>query len=793
MNSRSHQLALLVGACALAAASGCAQQPEADPADTVQVAPVQVAQPMEAPVQLDREAPAELDPTEAPEPFDLSAPSANQGAGASKAAAAKMTAWSAVHAFLGQTIVTGNVISPTEAIALTKNNHVGVTQDGGTTWSFVHHANGQVLAVTGSPGGPYIATGRAGYMATSADGKIWKDLARQTNDDLRAVTVGGNNVVAVGKAGVWVSWPKGLPLSKAGLFPNKFKATGLWVDGGNIIAFAGKKGYSTADGTSWLPMAVMPVIPKGREWLTSRGVCKVGKILKNKGVVCTVAGLARGFGDNHAIVDQKKSIAITSDGGNTWKVSLPPFKGMTAIVGPAGGPYYALGGGGQAAVTKDGTTWQPLATNAGKTLRAGVVKAGTIVLSGDGVIVRSTDGGATFVPAETPIGGSFKQLFDKGGKLFAVAGSKAIESADGGATWTEVLDVAGSLGDIPSAKPGTCDARLPAAGETCKFTKSVKSPAGDLPNVRGVVFNGDVGLAAGDSGLLMMTANGGATWSLASSVTKKPIKRIEGMAVRGDRVVVVGGKDVVVSVNGGKSFARAELPGKAKVMATHIAEDGSAYVAGTKGAIFKSIGDLTAWLQLDTGPKNKAQYIYLHEVGKAVYASGKKGELYRSEDGQRFFAVASGIREPVQKMTGDGNTVLAVTYANRNGNHLLRSDDGGRRFYVQREVSDWGGVSDFDLAGGNLTYEGRISDDFGATWTKAPGVWRSRGIPLGDGSGLKLHVSRPYKMKGTLMIAGTTGDDWTIIDSFDNRGAWFECSAGTGCWMVRGGQIYRPL
>ena len=113
---------------------------------------------------------------------------------------------------------------------------------------------------------------------------------------------------------------------------------------------------------------------------------------------------------------------------------------------------------------------------------------------------------------------------------------------------------------------------------------------------------------------------------------------------------------------------------------------------------------------------------------------------------------------------------------------------------MAREVSDSGAVDRLTLSGGVLTYNDRVSSDFGATWTRpADAAYWGGAIDIGDGSGHVLY-NRPSKYtRDTVYLASNTKDDWVIIDATPTRLARFACSGDSGCWMLAGGQVYRPL
>ena len=388
----------------------------------------------------------------------------------------------------------------------------------------------------------------------------------------------------------------------------------------------------------------------------------------------------------------------------------------------------------------------------------------------------------------------------------ASLGAKGIESTDGGATWTDMLDPVSLAELVPPAKAGKCEGRMPADGEVCAIQKTVTSPLG-LPNVRGLNFNGKDGLAWGDFGLVMMTGNGGASWAAQSGFGVKSFDTFE---LRDQVILGIGGKDVVISRNGGKSFTRHLLPKTAgRIEAAQISKDGKVLLAvGKTGTIARAFIDAPDdWQLLDVGnvagggKKVTANFEALYELGATpeagglLFAVGARGELFRSENrGDSWVQIATGTSQSIQRLAAEGETVVAITMADRKGgNLLLKSDDGGRHFYIAREISHSGSVDVFSLVGGTLTYRDRVSNDFGATWTKEPdSKYWSGAEEVGDGSGLRI-VNHPSRyVRDTIYLVGTDKDDWLIMDGVQTKMARFECAA-SGCWMLHDGQFYRPL
>ncbi len=693
--------------------------------------------------------------------------------------------WAPVHHFIGSPVIGGNGVGDTDGIVFTKDNLVGVTRDGGTSWTFAKHENGGVRAVAGYPGGTYVAVGTGGYVSVSSDGLHWRDIPRYTSDDLIGVIASDAGIIAVGRKGAFVRYANDGSEGAGGTLPDKFKPKGLTIVSGAVVAFAGKKAYGTGDGINWARLENAPYLPTGKSYLTSAGTCSISKVGKNKGVICSVSGTAHGVAQGVAAVEKKGIVSVSTNGGNSWAVAPLPFKGASSIFGSAGGPMYAVGGRGAVAVSSDGgKTWVDQKWEETANLRSGIIDGSKIIVVGDGsTIIYSADGGNSWDYAEPPIGGSFKYITKIGGKYVATTGSSAISSADG-ISWVEELE---QIPEVPGG--GDCDG-LPGPGQLCKYDGGTTTPEG-LPNVRAFRFQGDSGIATGDAGLVAFTSDGGATWTASSGLD---LGRVIALDAKGQVVVATNGKRIVVSNDGGQTYADAQMPGKYSLYVVHIAEDGTAYVAGKSGALLRGIGDHSIFLPVPTAEKNKTTFTGLFEVSGTMYAAGSKGELWRGTADSTWTKVDLGVKARVQGVTGEGDTVMAVTaYGRKSSNFLFRSDDGGEHFYMVGQMSASSSAADFELSNGQLRYRDRLSDDYGKSWRPAVEWYIGGGVDLEDGSGKRILNIGSYYGEDRLMIVGDERNDWLIFDGPYNKGANITCDADSGCWMLAGGNVYRPV
>jgi photosystem II stability/assembly factor-like uncharacterized protein len=627
--------------------------------------------------------------------------------------------------------------------------------------------------------------GTGGFVAFSEDGQRWRDVHRYTTDELVGVVASDAGVIAVGRKGAFVRYARDGSEALGGMLPDKFKPAGIAVVNGAVVAFAGKKAYGTGDGASWARLESVPYLPTGKSWLTRAGICSIAKVGKNAGVTCSVEGMAHGLAPDVAAVVDGSMISLTRDGGSTWVVAAAPFGGVQAVFGPAAGPWYAVGSGGDVALTKDGgRSWVDQQWEETATLRSGLVDGSTILMVGDGsTLVYSKDGGTSWGYAEPPVGGSFAHVTKMDGVYVASTGSTVITSADG-VTWTED---AARVVEVPAG--GDCSA-LPPPGARCQFSGGTTTPEG-LPNVRSLGFQGDSGIATGDAGLVAFTSDGGASWTTSSGLD---LGWVVALDARGDTVAATNGKRIVVSDDRGATFRDASVPAKVAPAVLEVALDGTIYAAGRGGTLLEAVGDHSAFVPVETTAPIKATLSGLFEVNGFVYAAGTKGELWRGTADLPWSRIELGLGLPILAMTGEGDTVMAVTaYGRKTSHFLLRSDDGGLHFYVVGQMSSSGHPSDFRLEGGRLRHRDRVSDDLGRTWRPAVDWYVGGGVDLADGSGKRIVNLGAYYGEDTLMIVGDEREDWVVLDGPYNKGARFVCDAASGCWMLAGGTVYRPV
>lgn len=688
--------------------------------------------------------------------------------------------WSPRHAFLKAPVVAGSVISEDEAIAATKDGQVGVSTDGGESWTWTA-AGDRVVDVAGYPGGPYVQL-HEGSMSISDDGLIWRRLPRHTEDTLIDVVAAEVGLIAIGKRGAWVHFKKDGSAGAGGQLPDNFKAKAITELNSAVLAWSGKRGYGTADGESWTELETLPPLPDGRDFLTSAGSCSIGRVDRGKGVVCSVTGTAYGVGEEF-VVDSRGVVSLTTDGGETWVTSRLPFKGANSIFGTPGGPYYAVGNSGAVAISKDGgATWVDQKWQESANLLDGVVDGDTVIIVGaKGTLIYSKDGAKKWEYAQPPVGKNLNWVAKVGDRFVASDGRAFIASANG-SEWleTEAIELPGS--------PGPCGDEGPADGEACRYDADVTSPEG-IPDVRSLTFEGDVGLAMGDDGLVALTQDGGASWTETHGL-ELGRSGATAFSVRGQELVATNGSRLVVSSDGGASWTEAEFAGKPRFSDVLIASEFR--VAAAKGELLVSSVDPKLWISAEGEDLGKS-WIVLYEVAGAVYAADGRGELVRSEDGETWTRVITGVSTGIVSMAGEGDSVWAASEAGRRSDpQLLRSEDGGAHFIHVGPGPTRSPELHFE--DGAIHWRGLVSKDLGTSWRPTEAAFHGGAVEVRDGSGMKLanYTSR-YVRDELVVIIGEGAKDVVRIETAPNEGGVLECDADSGCWMLADGVLYRPL
>ena len=165
-----------------------------------------------------------------------------------------------------------------------------------------------------------------------------------------------------------------------------------------------------------------------------------------------------------------------------------------------------------------------------------------------------------------------------------------------------------------------------------------------------VSFDGRKGIAVGDFGLVIESADGGASWQRQD---RAPTDRALLTVVRkGGRCLAGGQEGLLLYADDCRDWHKAATPTAARIMAIDTGTDGNAYAVGGFGTVLKSVDGGKSWqaLKVDWGrfaPEGAEPHLYAVHVepsGSVVIVGEFELVLRSDDDGQTWKRVHQGKR-----------------------------------------------------------------------------------------------------------------------------------------------------
>ncbi len=256
------------------------------------------------------------------------------------------------------------------------------------------------------------------------------------------------------------------------------------------------------------------------------------------------------------VVGRSGLILRTTDGGRSWaaqKSPIPPDKHLFAVAAVSATNGWAVGDWGAIAVTRDGgSTWEDRSLGV-LTVRtedtggraAHIITEDVILydlsfpdadhgfIAGEfGTVLATADGGATWTKQNT---GTEKTLFGvhfpapERGWAVGLDGL-ILRTRDGGVTWEVQRGLAGA-----------------EALEDVGFVDALKNPG-----LYSVSVTGQYGVITGDTGTLLVSADGGETWTEQTLPEKDRLRWMRAVSLAGPHGLAVGSAGLTVPIASGR-------------------------------------------------------------------------------------------------------------------------------------------------------------------------------------------------------------------------------------------------
>jgi photosystem II stability/assembly factor-like uncharacterized protein len=282
-----------------------------------------------------------------------------------------------------------------------------------------------------------------------------------------------------------------------------------------------------------------------------------------------------------------------------------------------------------------------------------------------------------------------------------------------------------------------------------------------------VAFNGDFGEAVGDSGLVLVTADGGKTW--ARENTPPTNVSLISVAISGSRSIAVGQQGTILIRDDRKPWRKIEPVTDRRLLRVSLNKDGLAIAVGAFGTLLKSTDGGETWAEL------KPDWA-------AIYKTEVIGEFEAIRDEPTLYVV---------KVFDDGSIVIGGEYG-----QLSRSTDAGTTWtpVVHVQAAEKGSIPPTifgmhfrdDGTGYASGQDGLVvaTPDSGKTWTQLD--THSRAGLFDVESTADGHVIAVGMRAG--LVSADAGKTWQPLKVLDLSANWYS-GLGRGAGMSGGSVI----
>ena len=294
-----------------------------------------------------------------------------------------------------------------------------------------------------------------------------------------------------------------------------------------------------------------------------------------------------------------------------------------------------------------------------------VARAGArLVAVGErGTVLLSDDHGASWRQAAVPVRVTLTALRFVDDQLGWAVGHQGVilHTRDGGASWVKQLDGVRAAAFIAEAAArGGSDDRAKRSAQ--RFVDD----GPDKPFFDIEFADAKRGWAVGAYNLAFATTDGGATWQpIVAQLPNPSARHLYAVRASGATQVVIAGEQglLLKSADGGASFAALASPYKGSFFGLLSARSGTLIAHGLRGHAFRSVDGGARWDKVETGVTVSISASTELSDGTLTLV-GQTGELLVSRDDGRSFSRAGAASQPLPASgvagSADGRWVLAT-------------------------------------------------------------------------------------------------------------------------------------
>lgn len=354
------------------------------------------------------------------------------------------------------------------------------------------------------------------------------------------------------------------------------------------------------------------------------------------------------------LVAATSASAVTA--GNTgweWSNPLPQGNSLTTVE-TVGSRVFAGGANGTLIRSDDsGANWIAVRTGVLDGIQlVRAISADSIVFAARCALRRSDDGGNTvrrlaWGPSDDSCGSEIASFHFPSSAIgyLLLKNGEILATSDAGETWTKKTAAPGSkavggasdVADVwfTSASEGVISVgnqifRTTDGGSSWTPVAAVGSGGLHVFDFTSATH----GVAAGNQAAVLITADGGASWSLnVSDASNENIRSISCANVNNCLAATADSQRILNSTNGGVTWSTVTAS-TAKLAAVGLVNPNRGIAVGETGTIVSTDDTGATWAQINGGVAGEYNRLSVASINNAVI-SGKNGALARSTDGGR--------------------------------------------------------------------------------------------------------------------------------------------------------------